>query len=58
MQQTTRMAGSSDQIAAFWRVIREDTREQHSEDTDPGRIRGSASAESRREKSRRQPREG
>lgn len=29
MQSTTRMAGSSDQIAAFWRMIREETRDRN-----------------------------
>ena len=31
MQTTTRMAGSSDQIASFWRVIREETRETNNQ---------------------------
>ena len=26
---STRMAGSSDRIAAFWRVIREETKSEH-----------------------------
>ena len=55
MQSTTRMAGSSDQIAAFWRVIREETRERSRHQTESSCSRH---AESRTEQWGNQSREG